>query len=51
MNSSYETSNKAVKDAKQKYKKEYVQLFNYITGILFVSGYVYFMYNDCIIII
>ena len=46
MNSSYETSNKAVKDAKQKYKKEYVQLFNYITGILFVSGYVYFMYNE-----
>lgn len=46
MNSTFDTSKKAVNDATTKYKREYVLLYDYITGIFFVSGFIYFMYNE-----
>ena len=46
MNRTFDTSKKAVNDATTKYKREYVLLYDYITGIFFVSGFIYFMYNE-----
>lgn len=46
MNRNFDTSKKAVNDATTKYKREYVLLYDYITGIFFVSGFIYFMYNE-----
>lgn len=46
MNRTFDTSKKAVKDATTKYKREYVLLYDYVTGIFFVSGFIYFMYNE-----
>jgi hypothetical protein len=46
MNRTFDTSKKAVNDATTKYKREYVLLYDYITGIFLVSGFIYFMYNE-----
>ena len=39
------TASQRLLDANVKYKKEYLHLFNIFSGILFVSGYIYVIYN------
>jgi len=45
-NSLDKTTTQALKDANVKYKKEYLQLFNIFSGILFASGYIYVLYKS-----
>jgi hypothetical protein len=40
-----DTASQRLLDANVKYKKEYLHLFNIFSGILFVSGYIYVIYN------